>query len=55
MWVYIKVTKDKYEFIEAIADSVEELAEQCETTEDVIFSALPHKNNQFKRVWIDEE
>ncbi len=41
-YVYIKTTKDKYEFIIAMGDSVKELAEELHTTANTINSAMAH-------------
>lgn len=42
MKVYIKTTKDKYEHIIAMGDTVEELARECGTTKNTIYSAMSH-------------
>lgn len=57
--LYIKVTSDKYEFIIAMGESVKELAKECGTTENTIYSAMSHakaegKNSIYKKVVIDE-
>lgn len=40
--VYIKVTKDKYEHIIAMGDTVKELAEQLGTSRGTINSMMSH-------------
>lgn len=38
--LYIEVTRDKYELITAVADTVEELAKICGTTKTNVASAI---------------
>ena len=40
--IWMKVTKDKYEFPVVMASTARELAELCGTTEDSIHSAIYH-------------
>lgn len=40
--VFIKVTKDKYEFIVAMGDTVADLAKELGTTKNTINSAMSH-------------
>lgn len=58
--VYMKVSKDKYQLPEVIADSVKELAEKCGESPRVVSSLASkaskgkHKNSPFIRVEIEE-
>lgn len=57
--VYIKVSKDEYELIEAIADDAHELAYICGVTPNLIFSCISHakksgNKSQFRKVVLDE-
>lgn len=57
-YVFIKTTKDKYEFIIAMGDTVEELAKECGTTKNTIYSAMSHakaegKNSIYKKVVLE--
>lgn len=57
--LWIKTTKDKYEFIVAMGESIKELAKECGTTENTIYSAMSHakaegKDSIYKKVVIDE-
>lgn len=57
--IYIKTTKDKYEFIVAMGDTVQELADECKTTKNTIYSAMSHakargKNSIYKKVVLTE-
>lgn len=59
MWIYIKVTRDRFEHIIGIADTLKELAEICETTPNSISSSMSHARSgrewtPYRRVWIDE-
>lgn len=54
-YVYIKTTKDKYEFIVAMGDTVEALAKECGTTKNTIYSSMSHakakgKSSIYKKV-----
>lgn len=40
--LWVKVTRDKYELIEAIGDTAEELAKLCGTTRQNIYSSICH-------------
>ena len=58
--VFIKTTKDKYEFIIAMGDTVEELAKECGTSVNTIYSAMSHakkkgKSSIYKKVVLNEE
>lgn len=60
MFVYMKVTKDKYELPVAIADTALELAEICGTTRTNILSAIINakkrgQNSVYKKVEIEED
>lgn len=60
MFVYMKVTKDKYELPVAVADSAKELAEICGTSRTNILSAIIHakqrgQNSVYKKVEVDDE
>lgn len=53
--VYVKVTKDKYEFIVAMGNTVEELAKECGLQKNTIYSAMSHakakgQNSIYKKV-----
>lgn len=58
--IYMKVSKDKYQLPEVIADSVKELAEKCGESPRMISSLASkqrngkHKNSPFIRVDIEE-
>ena len=59
-YIYMKVSIDKYEFPEAIASNIPELARKCETTETAIASALSRtkrfgSKSQFIKVDVSEE
>nr|DAS37247.1 MAG TPA: Sigma factor AlgU negative regulatory factor, TRANSCRIPTION.96A [Caudoviricetes sp.] len=41
-YVFIKTTKDEYEFIVAMGDTVGALAKECGVTENAIYSAMSH-------------
>jgi transposase-like protein len=58
-YVWIKTTKDKYEFIVAMGDTVKALARECGTTENTIYSAISHarkkgKSSIYKKVVLEE-
>lgn len=58
--LWIKVTKDKYEFIVAMGDTAKELALECGTTVNTIYSDMSHaarkgRNSIYKKVVLDEE
>lgn len=42
MTLWLRVTKDKYEFPEVIADSIEELAKICGVSVNTIRSSMAH-------------
>ena len=57
--VFIKVTKDKYEFIVAMGDTVEDLAQELGTTRNTINSAMSYakakgQTSVYRKVVIDE-
>ena len=57
-YVYIKTTKDKYEFIIAMGDTVEDLAKECNTSKNTIYSAMSHakakgKKSIYKKVVVE--
>lgn len=59
-YVWIKTTNDKYEYIIAMGDTVKELARECGTTENTIYSAISHarkkgKSSIYKKVVLNEE
>lgn len=49
-FVYIKVTKDKYEYPLAIADSVAELSKILGIGECVIYRSIKSQNGRYKKV-----
>lgn len=56
--VYVKVTKDKYEFIVAMGNTVEELADECGLQKNTIYSAMSHakakgQNSVYKKVVLE--
>ncbi len=53
-YVYIRVSKDKYEHIVAMEDTAVELAKVCNTTPDTIYSSIYHKVGTYKKVLIEE-
>lgn len=53
--VYIKISQDKYQFIEAIADSLDELAKMVGSTKNSIASSISHKYGKYEKVEIDIE
>ena len=63
MTLWLKVTKDKYEFPEVFADSIEELAKICGVSVNTIRSSMTHhktdprrwKRCKYKRVEIEED
>lgn len=55
MFVYVKVSKDKYRLIEAIADTAEELAQIVGTTKATIYSSISHGYKTFEKVEINDE
>ena len=63
MTLWLKVAKDKYEFPEVIADSIEELAKICGVSVNTIRSSMSHhkhnrrqyKRCKYKRVDIEED
>ena len=55
MVVWIKVTKDKYELLVAVADSTVELAGIVNTTANSISSSICHGYGTYVKVVIDDE
>ena len=60
MTVWIKVSEDKYELIEAMGMSSAELARKLGVSENTVRSAVAHAerkggNSMYKKVVIDEE
>jgi ribosome-binding protein aMBF1 (putative translation factor) len=60
MWIYIKVTRDRFEHIIGLADTISELAKECGTTQNSISSSMSHAKTgrewtPYRRVWIEEE
>lgn len=60
MWIYIKVTRDRFEHIIALADTIRELAKECGTSQNTISSSMSHARSgrewtPYRRVWIDED
>lgn len=58
--LWIKVTKDQYEFPLAVADTIEELAQICGSTKNNIASLMSHAKAdgrwcQYQKIEIDEE
>lgn len=54
MKLYLKTTKDKYEFPIAIADSPKELALMLGTNANVVKSAIAHKIRGWYRIECDD-
>ena len=58
--IYMKVSKDKYQLPEVIADSVKELAEKCGESPRIVSSLASkaskgkHKNSPYIRIEIEE-
>lgn len=46
MFIWMQVTKDKYELPVCIADSAEELAKMCGTTANSIKSSISHSKKR---------
>ena len=60
MWIYIKVTRDRFEHIIGLADTIGELAKECGTTQNSISSSMSHARTgrewtPYRRVWIEED
>lgn len=55
MYVYMEVSKDKYELPLAIADTPGELAKICCTTSSNVLSCIYHKKKRFVKVKIEED
>ena len=57
----MKVTKDKYELPEIVADSIEELSEKCGVTVNCIYSSISHAKksksgkSMYIKVMIDDD
>lgn len=54
MKLYLKVSKDKYELPEAVADNIKELSEMTGIKRNSIRSLLSHNRKGWCRVEIDE-
>lgn len=54
-YIYIKVTRDKYEFPIRITDSVVEMAKLEHTTENSISSSISHNKGTYFRIEVDED
>lgn len=54
MKLYLRVTRDKYELPEAVADSIKELSEMTGIKRNSIRSLLSHNRKGWCRVEIDE-
>lgn len=54
MKLYLRVTRDKYELPEAVADSIKELSEMTGIKRNSIRSLLSHKRKGWCRVEFDE-
>lgn len=60
MWIYIKVTRDKYELITALGDSIDELAKELGMTPNSISSVMSHAKKRkswcaYRKVWISDD
>lgn len=58
--LWIKVSRDPYEFILAVADTPAELAQICGVTKNTIISSMSHAKEdgrwcQYQKIEIDEE
>lgn len=53
-YVYIRVSRDKYRLIEAIADTPQALAKICGTTATCVYSSISHGRSTYERVYIGE-
>ena len=53
-WVYIRVSKDKYRLIEAIADTIKELAEICEAPPNSIASMISKGEGCYEKIYIGD-
>lgn len=59
-FLYLKVSRDKYELPEAVADSVSELARLCGVNAQSVFCRISHANQNgtwccYRRIEIEEE
>lgn len=55
MFVYMKVTKDKFELPLIVEDSVRGLARRCGVNASTVCHAFKNKNSQYVRVEIEDE
>lgn len=60
MVIWMKVTNDKYELPEMVADTAEQLAHKLGITKNHIFSAISHAkrkgyNCMYRKVVVDDE
>lgn len=58
--LYIRVSHDEYEFITAVADSLEELAKICGATKNSIASHMSHSKAKgawckYRKVEVDDD
>ncbi len=58
--IWMKVTKDKYEFLIVVADSFKELAKMCNTTKSAIYTQVcmrrtKNRKTEFVKVELGEE
>lgn len=58
-FVFVKISKDQFEFIEAMADTPQELAKQCGVTTKSIQTIIARKNKKskpyFLKVYVGNE
>jgi len=52
--VWMRVSKDKYELPEIIANSAAELARKCGVTKGVVFRLAKKKHSKYVKVVLDE-
>lgn len=55
MKIYMEVTRDKYEFLVAVANNVEELARIVGVKKSTIKSDISHKRGRFIRIEVENE
>ena len=53
--IYMKLSKDKYELPEAVADSAAELARMVGTTENVVYSSISRGLKTYVRVEVEDD
>lgn len=54
-YLYIKVSRDKYEFPLIVTDSVKEMAELDHTTENSVSSSISNKRGTYYRVEVEDD